>query len=322
MRETVFVTGATGYLGGHCARVLEQAGFRVRRGARRPPPHINGQDWFCYGDLAEKPQFREAVDGCNTVVHFAGPSQSGGSAQEIAHSRRVHVEGTSSLAAACASAGVGRLVFISTALVLAGSRNAAGRIDDLSPPRPLTPYACHKSEAEAALRAQPETSGTSFVILRPPMVYGPGAPGNFRRLMRLVASGLPIPLGLATAPKSFIFIDNLMSAIMLAMTHENACGSAFLIADAEETSTAELIRLMASAMQRPARLLPVPATMLRAFFKVAGRTSEIESLLQPLAIDSKGIASRLGWCPPVTLENGVARTVATWRTPASEHRRR
>jgi nucleoside-diphosphate-sugar epimerase len=278
------------------------------------PAETSGQEWIAYGDLAHDPSLHDAVAGCDAVIHCAGRAHTGTTDREVEIARRVNVDGTANLAAASAAAGVRRIVFMSSALVVAGSCDANGRVDDTSPVDPLTAYARIKADAEAALESRLAGSGTSRVTLRPPMVYGPGAPGNFHRLLRLVASGLPLPLGLATAPKSFIYVENLMSAVDAAVAHEGARNKTFLVADDELSSTAGLIRSMATVLHRPARLLPVPVNVLRALARTAGRTADVDSLIRPLAIDTQAIRSFLGWHPPVAQPTGIARTADAWQS--------
>jgi nucleoside-diphosphate-sugar epimerase len=221
---------------------------------------------------------------------------------------RVNAEGTARLAEAAARCGVRRFVLMSSALV--HGRSSPGRPfteDDM--PAPQTPYARSKLDAEARLTQAARASALEWVILRPPMVYGPGARGNFRRLVRLVRAGVPLPLGAATAAKSFIGIDNLADAVVRAVEHPRAANETFLIADAETTSTVGLVRLIAAALGRRVWTPRVPPALLRAALGVVGRDRDLQRLLDPLELDSSRIRALLGWSPPVSLAEGVRRAV-------------
>lgn len=311
--KPILVTGAGGYIGGRCAESLAGRGLDVRRGTRRLPDGAGDEPWVAYGDLADSEHLDAAVAGCGTVVHFAGHAHVRESPAEVAAAERANITGTERLARACARAGVERLIFISSALVLSGSRDAAGRISDASPPMPLTAYARTKAQAEQKLREIGAETGLNWIVLRPPMVYGPGSPGNFHRLVRAVDAGLPLPLGQAVAPKSFIQVSNLISAVSALIDHPDVRRESFVVADAEVTSTAGLIRLMASALGRPARLLPVPQAACRMLGRAIGKSDDIERLFEPLEIDLSGFTRRLQWRPPVRLDDGVRETVAAWR---------
>jgi nucleoside-diphosphate-sugar epimerase len=313
MSKTVLVSGSTGYLGGLCVRALGDAGFKVRSGTRCPMPTKAGHEWVVYGDLSDHPRLDDAVSGCDAVVHFAGHAHVPETASGIEQAQRTNVTGTVNLATACAEAGVKRFVFISSALVVAGSRDPDGCITDGSRPLPQTAYARSKAQAEQKLRELCEWYGMDWVILRPPMVYGPRSPGNFHRLLRLVDLGLPLPLGRATGRKSVIFVDNLLSAVNAVLLHPQAQNSAFLVGDAEITSTADLIEQMAAALARPARLLPLPQSVCRGLGKLIGREPDIDRLFEPLYFGLDDIANRIGWGPPVRQPDGIAATVQSWR---------
>ncbi len=169
------------------------------------------------------------------------------------------------------------------------------------------------SNSETRLEEAARGSALDWVILRPPMVYGPGARGNFRRLVQLVRAGvplpLPLPLGAATAPKSFIGIDNLADAVVRVVEHPRAANQVFLVADAETTSTVGLVHLIAAALGRRAWTPYVPPALLRAALGLAGRSRDVQRLLDPLELDTRRIRTLLDWAPPVSLAEGVRRAV-------------
>jgi nucleoside-diphosphate-sugar epimerase len=305
----VLVTGATGFLGRAVVEALVRAGHDVVRGARATPAGAR-EAWVGYGDVGPDTRWEEALAGIDTVVHLAGLAHLADAmaATAAATFARVNAEGTARLAEAAARCGVRRFVLMSSALV--HGRSSPGRPfteDDM--PAPQTPYARSKLDAEARLTQAARASALEWVILRPPMVYGPGARGNFRRLVRLVRAGVPLPLGAATAAKSFIGIDNLADAVVRAVEHPRAANETFLIADAETTSTVGLVRLIAAALGRRVWTPRVPPALLRAALGVVGRDRDLQRLLDPLELDSSRIRALLGWSPPVSLAEGVRRAV-------------
>ena len=221
---------------------------------------------------------------------------------------RVNAQGTARLAAAAVGAGVRRLVLVSSALVH-GEASPGRPFTEDDAPAPASPYARSKLNSERRLMAAARGSALQWVILRPPMVYGAGAQGNFRRLVGLVRTGLPLPLGAATAPRSFIGIDNLADAVVRCVEHGRAANQVFLLGDAETTSTADFIGRIGRALGRRARTPRVSAALLRTAFRLAGRERDFRRLFDPLELDTSRIRTLLGWSPPVSLDEGLRRAL-------------
>jgi nucleoside-diphosphate-sugar epimerase len=307
--QRVLVTGATGFLGEAVARGLERADYPVLRGGRAAPPALiaRGEAWVGYGDIGPATRWEVALDGVGAVVHVAGlahlPDATAPRAADALV--RVNVEGTACLAAAAVRAGVRRFVLVSSALVH-GEASPGRPFTEVDAPAPKSPYARSKLGAEQRLIEIARGTGMHWVILRPPMVYGPRAGGNFRRLVRLVGSGLPLPLGAATAPRSFIGIDNLADAVVRAVKHERAADGAFLLGDGESTSTADLVRRIAAALGRRVWLLHAPPALLRAASRLADRERDYRRLFEPLELDITRIRAELDWSPPVSMDEGLA----------------
>jgi nucleoside-diphosphate-sugar epimerase len=306
----ILVTGATGFLGRAAAEALARAGHDVRRGARVLPAG-GAEAWTGYGEVGPDTCWEDALAGVDVVVHLAGlahlPDETAAAAADTF--ARVNVEGTARLAAAAVGSGVRRLVLMSSALVHGQASPGRPFLED-DAPAPETPYARSKLDSETRLMEAARGSALEWVVLRPPMVYGPGARGNFRRLVQLVRASVPLPLGAATAPKSFIGIDNLADAVVRAVEHPRAANQVFLVADAETTSTVGLVRHIAAALQQRVWTPYVPPALLRGVLAALGRTRDVQRLFDPLELNTSRIRALLDWSPPVSLAEGVRRAVA------------
>jgi nucleoside-diphosphate-sugar epimerase len=263
------------------------------------------------GEVGPDTDWTAALTGADAVVHLAARVHvlREDAADPRAEFNRVNVAGTERLAREAARLGVRRLVFASSVGVYGGSSGPQA-LDERSPVRPHTAYAESKWEGEQALRRVSEETGLEVVTLRPPMVYGPRCPGNFERLRKLVAAGAPLPLGSVRNQRSMVYIGNLVSAFQAALTHPDAAGQSFLVADAEALSTAALVRRMADLLGRPARLVPVPVPVLRTALQVTGRGGMFEQLAGTLVVSSQHMRDVVGWTAPYDLETGLRATLA------------
>ena len=311
MTQRVLITGATGYVGQECACHLLEHGYDVLLGSRMAPPSKISERWISYGDDLDSPILRSALKECQVVLHCAGQNQVGRDPWARSAGRRANVDFTRALAQHAVAAGVTHFVFISSALVVAGSKTVAGRVDDTSAASPLTDYAASKLEAERVLAEICSRANLKYTILRPPMVYGPSVRGNFGKLVRLVQIGIPLPLAKATAPKSFIFIENLASAVVatIAKTPPET-NNVFLISDAQTTTTADLVREIAAQSGRTARLFPVPSFALRPAFSMVGLREEWDKVFEPFTIDASAFSSWANWVAPVSFHDAVQRSVS------------
>jgi nucleoside-diphosphate-sugar epimerase len=320
----VLVTGATGLLGRAVAEALESRGHVVRRGARnRPAATPAGQVWICHGDVGPQTRWDAALEGVETVVHLAGlahlSDQAAASATDAFS--RINGAGTARLASAAVGAGVCRLVLVSSALVH-GETSPGRPFSEEDEPAPISRYAHSKLDSERRLIAAAGGSGLQWVILRPPMVYGAHARGNFRRLVALVRTGLPLPFGSATAPRTFIGIDNLADAVVRCVEHQHAANQVFLVGDNEATSTADFLHRIAAALNRRVWTPRVPTVLLRNGFRLARRERDFHRLFDPLELDTSRMRSLLEWTPPISLEEGLRRAVRSAPTIAAIASRR
>ena len=178
-------------------------------------------------------------------------------------------------------------------------------------PHPQDPYGISKWEAEQALHRVAQETGLEVVIVRPPLVYGSGVKGNFAQMIRVLASGIPLPLASVRNLRGLVYVGNLVDALILCATHPAAAGQTYLVSDGEDVATPDLLRWLGAAMGHPARLFPCPPALLRLAGRLAGKADQVERLLGSLQVDSGKIRRELGWTPPFTLEQGLQAT-ADW----------
>jgi UDP-glucose 4-epimerase len=261
------------------------------------------------GDINSVTDWAAALAGCDAVVHLAARVHVMHDTAEdpLALYRATNTDATLNLARQAAQAGVKRFVFVSTIKVNGEGRDAPYRETDAAAPGDA--YAISKWEAEQGLQRIAQETGLEVVILRPPLVYGPGVKANFRRLLDTVARGRPLPLGAIHNKRSLLYLGNFVDAIRACIEHPAAAGQTFLLDDGRPVSTPELIRAVARAMGKPARLLPVPVGVLEFTGALLGKRAAVARLTGSLHVDSSAIRSRLDWTPPYSMEAGLAATV-------------
>ncbi len=315
----VLVTGANGFVGKALCANLLGAGHEAWGLVRSPGSCIPGvREWvlsgpdFCGVDVAWPRDVR-----FDTVLHLAARvhMMRDAATDPLAAYRATNVEGMLRLARAAAHAGVRRFVFLS-------SVKALGEIEPSRPwreddaPVPVDPYGRSKLEAERALQIfceSPDSGGMQWVILRPPLVYGPGVRANFLRLMQAIDRGIPLPVGRAIAPRSLVYLDNLADALGHCAFDARAAGNVFHVTDGEDLSVHALVGRLARLLGRPARRVAVPVALLRSLAKILGRRDEIDRLVSPLRLDSGKLRKLLDWNPPYSVDAGLAATVTWYR---------
>ncbi len=288
----VAVTGSSGFVGRTLMPALAKAGWLPRAAGHSPAT------------------WEPALKGAQAVVHLAARvhrmGESGAEAE--AACERDNVGLTRSLTLAATAAGIRRFVFLSSVKAMGESTEPGARWNEESPCKPLDAYGRSKKRAEEALLEVAADSRLETVILRSPLVYGPGVMANMARLFKAVQRGLPLPLGGVQNSRSLVYVGNLADAIIASLEHPQAAGQTFLVSDGEDLSTPELVRGIARALARPARLVPVPAGLLRAGAALAGRSSEADRLLGSLQVDSGKLRRVLGWKPPYSVDEGLRLT--------------
>lgn len=306
----ILVTGANGFLGR--ALCMSLAKKMKVRGAVRSVPEIGLSTNFSliHGQLSGDYDWSSGLVDVSVVVHCAARVHVMRECAQnpLVEFRTVNVDGTLHLARQAAKSGVKRFVFISS-IGVNGGETFARPFSAEDAASPHTPYAVSKHEAELALRQLAKDSGMDVVIIRPPLIYGPDAPGNFASLVKLLASGMPVPLASVTANRrSFVYLGNLLDLIETCLVHPAAANNTFLVSDGEDLSTAALLRRLGSAMGVPVRLVPFPVTLLRLGARVLGRSDIVQSLCDSLEIDIDKTRDLLGWTPPYAVDEGLCQT--------------
>jgi nucleoside-diphosphate-sugar epimerase len=222
--------------------------------------------------------------------------------------RMINAAGTDNLARQAARAGVRRFVYLSSVKVNGEVTSRARPFTEEDSPLPMDPYGISKYEAELALRNVARQTGLEVVIIRPPLVYGRGVKANFRRMMRLVANGVPLPLGAIDNRRSLVGLDNLIDLIVTCVDHPSAAGQTFLVSDAEDLSTTELLRRLARALGREARLIPIPGSLLEMGLRMLRQGDIAQRLCGSLQVDIAHARKLLNWTPPLSVDECLRRT--------------
>jgi nucleoside-diphosphate-sugar epimerase len=304
----LLVTGASGFVGRALCRHLAIQGYELRPIVRKPSA-VPGEIVLSENDAAG---WQQALQGCQSVLHLAGrahamPKYANDSLQAF---RDANVGTTLTLAHRAAQASVRRIVFVSSIKVNGEATPPGRRFCSDDDAQPSDPYAISKWEAEQGLRSIAQANRMECVIVRPPLVYGPGVKGNFAQLLSWVDRSLPLPLGAVHNQRSMIALDNLIGFLTLCVLPDqspHASGQTFMISDGVTVSTPELVRKIAMAYRRKPKLLPVPASLLRLFASLIGQRSAVDRLLGSLVIDDSPARQILGWKPQITMDEQLQR---------------
>lgn len=305
----LLVTGASGFIGrALCARLSGERGIEltgtVRSLARIAPPAGR----IVMKEIGPDTRWHDVLDSVEVVVHTAARVHVKNGAGDLSGYRRVNVDGTLNLARQAAASGVRRFVFLSSVKVNGDNTQPGEAFRAEDRPAPADAYGRSKHEAEVGLSRLSGEHGMEVVTIRPPLVYGPGVRANFLTLLRWVHRGYPLPFARVSNARSLIALDNLVDLVRLCCEHPAAANAAFMAADGEDVSTAELITRLGAALNRPARLFPVHPKLLRALATAAGRRAQAGKLLGNLQVDARATRQRLGWKPIVSMDQALSST--------------
>jgi len=302
---TVLITGYSGFVGQALVSALRDDSIHLV--GRKPQPHLTHP--FFEKQLTADEDYTDSLKGVTVVIHAAARVHvmEDNTADPLAAYRAVNVDGTLNLAKQAAASGVKRFIFISSIKV-----NGEGTLPD----RPYTPfdqsnasdpYGISKAEAEQALKVLADETGMQLVVIRPPLVYGAGVKANFAAMLKLAKKNLPLPLGAINNFRSMVALDNLVDLIITCINHPKAANQTFLVSDDHDVSTTELLKLMVKACGKKPLLIPVPMSWFRLVGKLTGKQAIVDRLCGNLQVDISHTKQTLGWKPPITVEEGVAR---------------
>ena len=309
------VTGVNGFVGSALCKRLRHDGVNVR-GAVRAFRNRVGEDELAIGSLSSATDWSFALKNVDQVVHLAARVHvmSDRSSDPLADYRCVNVEATANLALQAAAAGVRRFVFLSSIKVNGEFTNEGIPFTADDFPAPDDPYGISKHEAEQVLRKIAIATGMEVVIIRPPLVYGPGVRANFQSMMRWLARGVPLPLAAVTNNRrSLVSLDNLVDLIVTCLSHPKAANQTFLVSDGVDLSSADLLRRMGLALGQPARLFYVPEVLLKVSATLLFRRGVYQRLCGSLQVDIVKTRQLLGWKPPVSVDEGLRRAAVGYR---------
>jgi nucleoside-diphosphate-sugar epimerase len=318
--KRVLVTGANGFIGRHLCSALEMAGFRVRRAVRSlgTTASLPHHDLIAIGDIGPNSNWTDALSDVQAVVHLAAHVHRPRPKENTAHEYfRVNLEGTRALVTQACEVGVERFIFLSSTKVH-GERSDQKPFAADDALTPVDAYGKSKLAAEYAVRDIADRSRMGWVIVRPPLVYGPGVGANFYRLLTLVNRQVPLPFKGIANKRSLVSIGNLSDFLVRVLSQSEALGQTFLISDDYDLSTGELVSKIAESMRMEPLLFHVPIRILEFAGKIVGYGAEVSRLTQSLQLDVSHTRLTLGWRPVESTEKGISRVTEWYLTRRAE----
>ncbi|MBS4697996.1 SDR family oxidoreductase [Aeromonas allosaccharophila] len=305
----ILLTGATGFVGNAVFKRLIEKNYPVRIYSRRAPANIMCDSDYVLGDIDNTTNYEKTLESVNVIIHCAAKAH----LMEMSQQRQadiyydVNVEGTLNLARQALAAGVKRFIFISSIKVNGEFTVEGASFNHLSPAAPEDDYARSKQLSEERLQALTKGSGMELVVIRPPLVYGPGVKGNFSSLLMVAKRNLPLPFGAIHNRRSMVALDNLVDIIITCIDHPKAANQIFLVSDDNDISTMELLNTITRTAGKSPRLIPVPISWLRMLGRLTGKQSVIERLCGNLQVDISHTKHTLSWQPPISVAEGIQR---------------
>lgn len=313
MNQTLAVTGVSGFLGRALCKALLNKGLRVNGISRSPiisdSELPSGVQYLAIGGIGAQTDWSVVLSDVHCVIHCAARTHvmNETKADSLASYRSVNLDGTLNLARQAAAAGVKRFIFISSIKVNGEQTLLRKSFTADDAPAPEDAYGISKWEAEQGLQKLSSETGMEVVIIRPPLVYGPGVKGNFASMISVVRKGIPLPFGAISNKRSLVGIDNLIDLIVTCIDHPDAANEIFLASDGRDLSTTELLQGLARSMDRSSRLIPIPGSILSLFALLIGKRVVAQRLLGSLQVDISKNREILGWEPSVSVEVGLRR---------------
>ena len=317
MSNRILITGATGFIGSALSHCLLGVGDTVKgavRASTKIPQRVNCEPanlgWVVLHDRSTERETIDALQGVQTVVHLAARVHVmvDNASDPLQEFQRVNAEWTEHLAATAAAQGVRRFVYLSSVKV--NGEQSVVPFTEMDPPSPQDPYGVSKWDAEQALARVSTQTGMETVVVRPPLVYGPGVRGNFLQLLNILHRRIPLPLAGIHNQRSLVYLGNLVDALVRCIHDPRAAGRTYLVSDAEDLSTRELVRRLGAAMGIEVRLWTCPTAFLYWMGQVSGKRGMTDRLLGSLQVNSSTIQRELDWCPPFTVDAGLSQTAA------------
>ena len=306
-----------------CTALL-QRGYGIRKAVRNAEPGTDKSqqdrspnvETVFVGDITPETDWSKALAAIDIVIHLAARVHvmRDTVADSLAEFRRVNTAGTEHLARCAAASGVKRLVYVSSIKVNGEKTHERQKFSEADRPAPQDAYGVSKWEAEQALHRVASETGLEVVVVRPPLIYGPGVKGNFAQMLNVVAKCIPLPFASVLNYRDLIYVGNLADALIACAVHPAAAGQTYLVCDGEAVSTPDLLRQLAAAMSVSSRLFPCSLALLLLAGKLAGKSQQLERLLGSLQVDSDKIRHDLNWMPPYSLRQGLQVTAEWYRT--------
>ncbi len=310
MKKHVLVTGANGFIGTVLCRQLKNNGFLVRRCVRKDDQALDNNT-VAVGNIDGKTDWNLALEGAEIVVHLATAHHlnDDSSSQSLKKFQQVNIDGTLNLAYQADQSGISRFIYLSS-IKVNGEETFRVPFKSEDVPAPVDYYGKSKLEAEKGLFDFSKNSDMEIVVIRPPLVFGRSAQGNFLKLIKLVKAGIPLPFGMVRNKRSIVYVENLCELIQVCFKHPQANGRIFLVTEDSDVSTPELISLIAGYSGTPCRLFRFPLSLLLFAGKILGKSNQVKRLLSSLQVDDSETRKILGWSPSIKLEDGIKRSVS------------